>query len=204
MQIRGVIFDYGGVLCHHPTKAQIAAAADLCGVSPDQFVRALWKDRLVYDAGQDPKAYWRNAASLMGRSFDDEMIAIMIEHEIGFWSTLDNRVLGWADRLRTGGFRTAILSNLPRPLGAKLRGMKGFLEHFDHVTFSFELGYVKPERQIYEDALAGLSLEADQSLFIDDRTENIDGARAAGLNAELYSNWEAFAEIPARYSLPNL
>lgn len=202
MPIRGVIFDYGGVLCRHPTKTQIAAAAALCGVAPDEFVRALWKHRLKYDAGQEPHEYWRTAAALMNRSFDDQMIATMIEHEIDFWSTLDDRVIAWVDELRSSGFRTAILSNLPRPLGTRLRALDGFLNHFDHVTFSFELGYVKPQREIYEDAIRGLGVPSNEALFIDDRTENIQGAHEAGLHAELYSTWENFAEIPARYGLP--
>lgn len=202
MQVRAVIFDFGGVLCFHPTKEQIAAAAKLCDVSSDEFVRALWKHRLKYDAGQDPHEYWRTCAALMNRTFDDALIATMIEHEINFWSTLDERMIGWVDRLRSSGYRTVILSNLPRPLGTRLRARKGFLDRFDHVTFSYELGCVKPQREIYEDAIRGAGVAAQEALFIDDRTENIEGAVAAGLNAELYSTWENFAAVPALYGLP--
>jgi len=202
MPIRGVIFDFGGVLCFHPTKQQIATAAELCGVSSEDFVRSLWKHRLKYDAGQEPLEYWRTCASLMGREFDDAHIATMIEHEIGFWSTLDDRMLRWVDELRASGYRTGILSNLPSPLGARLRARDGFLDRFDHVTFSFELGCVKPQREIYEHAVRGLGVAPEEALFIDDRPENIEGARAAGLHAELYSKWGDFGEVPARYGLP--
>jgi putative hydrolase of the HAD superfamily len=202
MPVRGVIFDYGGVLCHHPTSAQIADAAELCGVSSEEFVRALWRHRLQYDAGQDPHEYWRTCASLMGREFSEAHIATMIEHEIGFWSTLDDRVVAWVDQLRAAGYRTGILSNLPIPLGTRLRQRDGFLDHFDHVTFSFELGCVKPQREIYDHALRGIGVPPDEVLFIDDRPENIKGAREAGLLAELYSTWEDFPQIAARYNLP--
>lgn len=202
MAIRAVIFDFGGVLCHHPTKQQIADAAALCGVTSDQFVRALWTHRLKYDAGQDAIEYWRTCASLMNRTFDDALIATMIEHEIAFWSTLDDRMVGWVARLKSEGFRTVILSNLPRPLGTRLREREGFLDHFDHVTFSFELGCVKPQREIYEDAIRGAGVAAQDALFIDDRPENIEGAEAAGLNAVLYSTWENFAGVPQQYGLP--
>jgi FMN phosphatase YigB (HAD superfamily) len=40
-------------------------------------------------------------------------------------------------------------------------------------------------------------------LFLDDREENVEGARAVGLQAELYSVWEDLSEnIAPRYGLP--
>jgi len=201
MAIRAVIFDYGGVVCFHPTKAQIADAARLCEISSEEFVRALWKHRIVYDAGQPPLEYWRNVAALMGRTFDDAVVAQMIEREIDFWSRLDDRVLAWIGQLRERGLRTGILSNLPIPLGERLRG-NGLLEHFDHVTFSYELGCTKPDPRIYEHAVAGLGIAPEEALFLDDRPENVEGARRVGLESELYKSWEVFAaDVPQRYGL---
>jgi putative hydrolase of the HAD superfamily len=200
--VKAVIFDFGGVLCFHPTKEQIAVAASECGLESREFVAALWKNRLIYDGGQDPYEYWRTVAQIAGKNFDDALIARMIEREIDFWSRLDDRVLQWIDQLRGAGLRAGILSNLPRPLGHRLREREGFLDHFDHVTFSYELGCVKPQREIYEHAFRGLGVEPSAALFIDDRPENIAGAREAGLLAELYSRWEDFAPVPARYGLP--
>jgi hypothetical protein len=47
LKVRAVIFDFGGVLCFHPTQEQIARAAAACGLDPREFVAALWKNRLV-------------------------------------------------------------------------------------------------------------------------------------------------------------
>lgn len=202
MKVRAVIFDFGGVLCFHPTKEQIARASAECAMEPKEFVAALWKNRLVYDGGLDPYEYWRGVAQIAGRTFDDALIARMIEYEIDFWNKLDDRMVAWVDHLRASGVKTAILSNLPRPLGARLREREGFLNRFDHITFSFELGFVKPQREIYEDAVRGVGVAAGDALFIDDRPENIEGAHAAGLQAELYSDWGDFAGVPERYGLP--
>jgi len=139
---------------------------------------------------------------LMHRSFDDAMIQEMIRREIDFWSRLDDRILAWIDRLRANGLRTGILSNLPIPLGKQLRG-NGLLKHFDHVTFSFELGCTKPDRRIYEHAIAGSGVAPAEALFLDDRPENVKGALETGLVSELYTTWEAFAsEVPRRHDLP--
>lgn len=203
MNIRAVIFDFGGVLCFHPERETIASAAEHCGVEYGAFLKAMWKDRTVYDGGQDARDYWRGVAANAGANFDDDLIARMIQREIEFWSRYDARVFAWIDHLRAKGIRTGILSNLPRPLGERLRETDGFLDHFDHVTFSYELGLVKPQREIYEDATRGLGVEAADALFLDDRIENIDGAREAGLEAELFVSWEDFVgEIAGRYGLP--
>jgi putative hydrolase of the HAD superfamily len=203
MNIRAVIFDFGGVLCFHPDRETIARAAEHCGVEYTAFLKAMWKDRLSYDAGQDARDYWRGVARNAESSFDDDLIARMIEREIEFWSKYDDRVFTWIDHLRASGIRTGILSNLPRPLGERLREVDGFLNHFDHVTFSYELSLVKPQREIYDDAVRGLNVQPGEALFLDDRTENIQGAKEAGLEAELFVSWEDFVdEVPQRYGLP--
>ena len=94
--------------------------------------------------------------------------------------------------MRAAGYRTAILSNLPRPLGEELRATPGFLDPFDHVTFSYELRKVKPQPEIYLDAIRGLGIEPSEALFLDDRPDNVEGAHAVGLRALLYSTWEDF------------
>jgi len=203
-RIRAVILDFGGVVAFPPDDAQIASAAAECDLTPEDFLRALWLPRLAYDAGLlSPNEYWSEVARLANRTFDEHRIARMIDYEIDFWSRLDDRILHWTKVLRAHGIRTALLSNLPSTLGAALRMRTGFLEHFDHVTFSFELKTVKPEPAIYEHSLSGVGLPAGEVLFLDDKEENVAGARTVGLYAELYTGWPEFARSTlAAYELP--
>ena len=95
---------------------------------------------------------------------------------------------------------------LPEPIAQDGNGMgaePGFLDHFDQVTFSYELGVIKPEAEIYHDAIRGLGVEPVEALFLDDRPENVEGGRAAGIHAELFTTWEEFLERDRmRYGLP--
>ena len=190
MSLRAVIFDFGGVLCFPPTTTQLAAAAALCGLAPPEFVAAFWRKRREYDRGTDPAIYWRDIGDSCPRPFDGAMVAEMTRREIDFWSHFDQRLFDWIADLRDAGLRTGILSNLPRPLGEHLRQIPGFLDHFDQVTFSYELGFIKPEPEIYQYALQGLNVAPSEALFLDDREENIDGARQLGIRAELFTTWE--------------
>ena len=192
MNVRAVIFDFGGVLCFHPTDKQLTEAAAYCGIPARDFISLLWKHRRTYDRGQDSAAYWRGVGEPAGVPFDDAMVAGLVRREIDFWSNFDERVLAWARELRDAGLRTGILSNMPLPIGESLRVTPGFLDHFDQVTFSYELGVLKPEREIYEYALRGLGVAPAEALFLDDRPENVEGARAIGLHADLFTTWEDF------------
>jgi len=54
-----------------------------------------------------------------------------------------------------------------------------------HAYLSYELGLAKPEREIFDYAVADLGLAAHEVLFIDDNQINVDGALTAGLQAGL-------------------
>jgi len=204
--IRAVIFDFGGVLCFHPNDEQVANAAKSIGVSHQTFLESFWgPHRLDYDAGRiEPAQYWRIVGAHAGIEFGPARVPELVRIEIDFWSRFDQRVLAWVRDLRAQGVRTAVLSNLPRPLGEQLRATPGFLDPFDHVTFSYELKLVKPQREIYEHATRGLDVAPHEALFLDDRPNNVAGAQAAGLHSELYQSWEGFwaGDTVKRHNLP--
>jgi len=203
MNLRAVIFDFGGVLAFPPSDQQFSKAAALCGMTTPDFIAAFWQKRHEYDRGMDPQGYWRDFAQSNGLEFDDAMVDAMIAFEIEFWSHYDDRVFAWITELRRAGLRTSILSNLPITIGENLRATPGFLDHFDQVTFSYQLGVIKPEPGIYRFALEGLGVAVGEALFLDDRPDNVEGARAIGLHAEIFTTWEEFApQYPARYGLP--
>lgn len=205
MAVRAVIFDFGGVLCFHPDDQQIAKVSSACGLPIPEFLRAFWEQRLEYDAGRlDSRAYWHGVARSAGIAIDDSHLPALVLLEVELWNRFDSRVLDWIRQLRGSGIATGILSNLPKPLGERLRETPGFLEQFDHITFSYELGLVKPERAIYEHATSGLQVRPEEALFLDDRPMNVEGAKAVGLHAERFSTWEDFlaGETIARLGLP--
>jgi FMN phosphatase YigB (HAD superfamily) len=57
---------------------------------------------------------------------------------------------------------------------------------FDHCVLSFELGILKPDPAIYLTALEKAGARAEESVFIDDLQENIEGAAKVGIQGILY------------------
>ena len=57
-----------------------------------------------------------------------------------------------------------------------------FLKLFDGLLISGEVKLVKPSQRIYELALQRFNLELTETVFIDDKLENVQVAKKLGLN----------------------
>jgi HAD superfamily hydrolase (TIGR01509 family) len=82
--------------------------------------------------------------------------------------------------LKQAGYKLYVLSNMSREFIDFLR-QKEVYANFDGDVVSCEVGVVKPMPEIYDILLEKFSLEASQTLFIDDRRENVDAAAEKGI-----------------------
>lgn len=71
------------------------------------------------------------------------------------------------------------------------------LDYFDGVVVSVDVHITKPDRGIYRYLLEKYHLKAEECLFIDDRADNVEGARKVGMQAVQFVN--NFAEIADKY-----
>ena len=62
-----------------------------------------------------------------------------------------------------------------------------FLNRLEPLVLSFRAGVAKPESEIYEIAIERVGLLPRNIFFVDDLPANVAGAKAAGLDAVLYS-----------------
>lgn len=83
--------------------------------------------------------------------------------------------------LKTAGYRLFVLSNMSLEYIEYLR-RKEVYNFFDHEVVSCETHSIKPEKEIYEFLLSRYNLIAAETLFIDDRTENVEAAAILGIN----------------------
>jgi putative hydrolase of the HAD superfamily len=180
----GFIFDYGGVLVHHQTDEDREQMARAAGIEKVRFSELYWADRAEYDRDTvSGVEYWQQLAHAAGKTFNDRVIEELIEMDSESWMKFDEAVWEWIDQLRGAGKRVAILSNMPRELGEALKSRTDRLQIFDRVTLSYEVRSIKPEPAIYEHCLEGLGTEPKQTLFLDDRIANIQGAEMLGIDA---------------------
>jgi HAD superfamily hydrolase (TIGR01509 family) len=103
----------------------------------------------------------------------------MIMQAIGKQETIrPTEKLIW--ELKQAGYKLYVLSNMSREFIDFLR-QKEVYANFDGDVVSCEVGVVKPMPEIYDILLEKFSLDASQTLFIDDRRENVDAAAEKGI-----------------------
>jgi putative hydrolase of the HAD superfamily len=197
---KAVIFDYGLVLSSPQPKADVEAMASLLQMDFDSFHDSSWRYRLEYDqAALDASRYWNAVAQ---RTLPPDDIEQLIEMDSKSWTHPNPVMAGWARQLRQAGLRTAILSNMPVPVRDAVERCE-WLPEFDCRTYSCDLGITKPSPEIYKHCLAKLGIAPSDTLFLDDRPENIRAAEDLGMHGIVFTTpQEAAAEIDRRFSVP--
>ena len=183
-EYQGFIFDYGGVLVQHQNDADQAKLAALAGIPKDEFTGLYWAYRVDYDKGLMTEIeYWQTVAKNGGSRLTPDLIQRLTSFDNQSWMRFDSAMWEWVQQLRNAGKHVAMLSNMPRDLGEALKLETNRLETFNYVTLSYLVHSAKPEPAIYEHCLEGLGIAPNQTLFLDDRIENVHGAEMLGIRA---------------------
>ena len=191
MALRAVVFDYGMVLSGAPDPAAWAAMRRITGLAEERFEPRYWADRAAYDDGTlTGVAFWRNFLRKAGLPEEEAMAADLNRWDCRFWTVQNPAMVAWQLALKQRGLLTAICSNMGDSTLASVERAFDWIHRFDVLIWSCELGIVKPDAAIYRQTLARLGTLPEETLFIDDKQENIDAARARGIRAIQFSSVE--------------
>ena len=106
------------------------------------------------------------------------------------------------EELYRHGIARAVVSNFDHRLPALLEGL-GLASLLDATVLPFEVGAAKPDRRIFEFALARLGVTPDRSVFVGDSPDrDLAAARAVGIRAIDVASLATLGELPGR--LPGL
>lgn len=191
--IEAVLFDYGMVLTGPPDPAAWERMKSVLNADEKPFHQAYWASRHEYDrGGLNSESYWRTVAGSVGRNLVTEHLHELTAADTALWTQPNAEMIAWAAALQRAGIRTGILSNIGDAMESGIREHCPWLANFAHHTFSHRLGIAKPELAIYIHAAQGLGVAPGHILFIDDRLDNIEAARLAGMLAIQYTSHDSF------------
>jgi len=207
MSLEAVFFDaVGALISPRPSVGRAyARVASRHGIAADpgalrRGFAAAWRQQAPARFGPPPdyltddrreKNWWRQTVALTFRNAgvpepDEECFEDIFASfaEPGAWRVFDDAPPA-LEALRRRGLRVGIVSNFDSRLHAICRGL-GLERLVDFVLPSAQVGHAKPSRQIFRAALARAGAAPDEALMVgDSRSDDPDGARAAGLHALL-------------------
>ncbi|WIX80989.1 HAD family phosphatase [Amycolatopsis carbonis] len=183
-----IVFDYGEVLCTRTTALPKLAAT--MGVPAVEFEPAYWAVREPYDRGSSDLEYWTSIGDRLGARVDDAMSEELTAIDVAGWSNLAPSSLELLEALSEAGAALALLSNAPSSFGKWVREQE-WAKLFRVTLFSGDVKLAKPDAEIFRLLLEKLGAKPEECLFFDDRESNVEGARAVGIQAQLWDGAEA-------------
>ncbi len=178
--IKQVIFDFGQVLVkfdpHMMCERYLNDPKDIETMETVLFDRLYW-DKL--DAGTMTDEEAITAAKDRLPAHLKEIAAEIFYNWIHMLPEI-NGMNTLVEELCEHGFRPALLSNISRYFADHAHEIP-ILTHFEPCVFSAVCGMTKPHTDIFEYACTLCGSKPHETLFIDDSTLNIDGAKQAGL-----------------------
>lgn len=186
--VTAVIFDIGGIL--EPNYSIVAELSAFLGTG-DGVVRELlqrYHDPLS-DGTMSLHDAYRSLADAGGTAVAPaEAAARHVELYRLATTTLDPRVVALIADLKRR-YMVACLTNTEVEV-ARLNEARGYFRLFHRAYLSSSIGFHKPDPRIFRHVLGDLQAAPSEAVFIDDRSENVDGARAEGLHAIRYDGFE--------------
>lgn len=98
----------------------------------------------------------------------------------------NNALLSYIQDLKKRGYALGVISNVGMSLDTILP--PEFIECFDVMTLSYQVHAIKPHPEIFKRHLKRTGFLPDETVFIDDRAVNCEGARMVGMGAIHYQN----------------
>jgi putative hydrolase of the HAD superfamily len=204
-KIRALILDYGGVISKPQDSKNVHNILEILKRDYKDFRVVYQNKREHYDSGHiSAEEYWLSILQHYNLEQKSPEITNLIQEDVKSWTQINETMIQFVQESRSQVYKLAIISNMERNTLAFVRTHFEWLELFDELIFSCEVGKNKPDRRIYEACLDRLKLAPHECLFVDDFIENIKGAMKLGMNTIHFKSFPEFLkELSEKFCLTN-
>ena len=182
--IKNLIFDVGGVLFDYRWKEMFMDY----GLDEDSAIR------VGTQMFNDPDRTWdifdrgiksdEEIADIFCKKYpgDEDVIRWFIRHG-EYMQVPRPKVWKKVHELKQKGYKIYILSNYPESLFKKHTEYADFMDDIDGLMVSYMIHKAKPAEDIYKALCDKYGLDRSESVFFDDRSENVEGAVKFGMKS---------------------
>ncbi len=183
--IKGVVFDFGGVMTPMLMPEMVHQLVDNLGVDWEMVVSGYGRYRRQMDGD------WISMEEMYRRIWADMKLYLtpavcreLVEADICSYFNRDLATLELMKNLKSRGYKIGILTNMCTIFAAHFRQIfADYIALADAMVISGEEHLYKPQPEIYELMRARMNLPSDALLFFDDVPDNCAAAQAAGWKA---------------------
>lgn len=184
--MKNVVFDFGQVLVRFEPDYMVG-----------QYVRdpedAKMLEEVIFD-----RLYWDE---LDAGTITDEEVVSAIKERIpeSLWEASEKIYYNWIYNIPEIEGMRELISHIKGKYGVSVYLLSNISEYFaehsneipilkllDGCVYSSKCGKVKPDAEIYENLCSEFNILPEETIFVDDRKENIDGAGKIGITGYVF------------------
>ena len=203
--IKNIIFDIGNVILNF----------NLSNVLPD-FTDSKEEQKFILDNIINSPEWLGNALIDTGYITKEDAIEIVKDRTnhtndkliSDFWNTyndyalVDNKVIELIKKIKENNYKIYLLSNI-NPYTHNFVKESGLFDLVDGYVLSYLEHQIKPYEGIYKTLIARYNINVEESIFVDDKDENVKTANKLGILGKSVKpdNYESIVEMLKEYDI---
>jgi putative hydrolase of the HAD superfamily len=192
-KIRALILDYGGVISKPQNPDNVNNILKILSQDESDFRNVYHSKREDYDNGQlSGEEYRLSILQQYGLDQNDSQVINLIREDAKSWTQINDSMIQFIKESREKLHKLAIISNMTSDILSFMKKHFQWLELFDELIFSCEIGMNKPDTRIYEACLSRIEIPPHECLFVDDSAENVHGAIKSGMKVIHFKSFFQF------------
>jgi len=196
-EIKVLLFDLGRVLVDFDHSRSAKRIAAFCAKTPKEIYELFFESGVTakFESGKiTPQDFYLQVKEMLDLKLSYASFE-PIWNDIFFLSAKNRSVFGLVNNLRAN-YKTAMLSNINVLHYEYLKNNFPVFEVFDKVFLSFQLGLIKPDKEIYNLVIRQLKVNAQEIFYTDDRPELVESARSLGIRGCVFTNFnQLFSDL---------
>ncbi len=195
--IKNIIFDYMGVLANvdykgiakeFPLIDKFKVLRILVGIKKNETMHQAFNDYQLGKITVDDCCYVASGLFPKSAPVLPKLLESIPNHIIE-----NQALIELTKKLHDDGFKIILLSNSIPETQIAIQN-SSLVENFDGFVLSNLVGIKKPDTEIYQLACETYGLKTDETYMVDDKMENLVGAKKAGLKTIHCDNFDTIAK----------
>ena len=184
-----VLFDLGGVIVNWHNSWLIQDVSDEFQLQKEKLSKEYYKNLPKIATGKiNEKELW----NIIGKELKSKKLMNLNESLLNRifqkHCSLNNSMINLSKELSQKGITVGILSNTEPASYSAIEKLTS-LDHFEYKFLSYNIGYLKPNQEIYRHVIDNVPFLKEELFFIDDLKTNVESARVEGIDSVQYTDY---------------